>query len=34
MVYDRARDKTGLYGGIGGLGDTWEWDGQRWRQVS
>jgi hypothetical protein len=34
MVYDRARDRTVLYGGIGGPGDTWEWDGQRWRQMS
>jgi hypothetical protein len=33
MVYDRARDRTVLYGGIGGPGDTWEWDGQRWRQA-
>jgi hypothetical protein len=21
-------------GGIGGRTDTWEWDGQRWRQVA
>ena len=34
MVYDRARDRTVLYGGIGGRTDTWEWDGQRWRQVA
>ena len=33
MVYDRARDRTVLYGGIGGPSDTWEWDGQRWRQM-
>jgi hypothetical protein len=33
MVYDRARGKTVLYGGIGGTADTWEWDGQRWLQV-
>ncbi len=31
MVYDRARARTVLYGGIGGPSDTWEWDGQRWR---
>jgi hypothetical protein len=31
MVYDRARERTILYGGIGGPGDTWEWDGRRWR---
>jgi hypothetical protein len=34
MVYDRARDKTVLYGGIGGASDTWEWDGQQWRQAT
>jgi hypothetical protein len=34
MVYDRARDRTVLYGGIGGPSDTWEWDGQRWRQIT
>ena len=33
MVYDRARQKTVLYGGIAGSGDTWEWDGQQWRQI-
>ena len=33
MVYDRARDRTVLYGGIGGPADTWEWDGQRWREI-
>jgi hypothetical protein len=33
MVYDRARDRTVLYGGIGGPNDTWEWDGRRWRQI-
>ena len=33
MVYDRARDRTVLYGGIGGPSDTWEWDGQRWRRI-
>lgn len=33
MVYDRSRDKTVLYGGIGGSSDTWEWDGQRWREI-
>jgi len=27
MVYDRARDRTVLYGGIRGPSDTWEWDG-------
>ena len=32
MVYDRARGGTVLYGGIVGPGDTWEWDGQRWRR--
>ena len=34
MVYDRARARTILYGGIQGSNDdTWEWDGQRWRQI-
>jgi hypothetical protein len=31
MVYDSTRDRTVLYGGLGGPADTWEWDGQRWR---
>jgi hypothetical protein len=30
MVYDAARDRTVLVGGIGGSADTWEWDGTRW----
>jgi hypothetical protein len=34
MVYDRARARTVLYGGIGGARDTWEWDGRRWRQAA
>ena len=34
MVYDRARDRTVLIGGIGGPSDTWEWDGRAWRQKS
>ena len=33
MVYDRARQRTVLYGGIGAEPDTWEWDGRRWRRV-
>jgi hypothetical protein len=33
MVYDRARGRTILHGGIGGSSDTWEWDGVHWRQV-
>jgi hypothetical protein len=33
MVYEKARDRTVLYGGIGGLSDTWEWDGRRWRLI-
>jgi hypothetical protein len=34
MVYDRARDRTVLYGGLdGSRADTWEWDGQRWREI-
>jgi hypothetical protein len=34
MVYDRARDRTVLYGGIGGRTDTWEWDGRSWRAAA
>lgn len=41
MAYDAARGKTVLYGGAtysrskGGqnFDDTWEWDGQQWRQI-
>ena len=33
MVYDKARGRTVLYGGIGNASDTWEWDGERWRLV-
>ena len=33
MVYDRARRKTVLHGGIGGSADTWEWDGRRWERI-
>ena len=35
MVYDRARQRVVLFGGIGSLAqrfaDTWEWDGANWR---
>ena len=34
MVYDRARGRTVLYGGIAGANDTWEWDGKQWQQVT
>lgn len=41
MVYDRERRRLVLFGGyrvVAGkqvrLGDTWEWDGKRWQQVS
>ncbi len=34
MVYDAARSRTILHGGIGGASDTWEWDGVRWRQIA
>ncbi|MGE0128996.1 MAG: kelch repeat-containing protein [Blastocatellales bacterium] len=37
MVYDSARGKVVLFGGADAervCGDTWEWDGRRWRQVS
>jgi hypothetical protein len=30
MVYDVARERTVLVGGLGGPTDTWEWDGARW----
>jgi hypothetical protein len=33
MVYDRARERTLLYGGSGNPGDTWEWDGRAWRRI-
>jgi len=34
MVYDRARRRTVLYGGLGrGSGGTWEWDGRRWTEI-
>jgi hypothetical protein len=33
MVYDKARDRTVLYGGLGNPAETWEWDGRRWRQA-
>jgi hypothetical protein len=40
--YDPRRRRTVLFGGriespngrVGRLGDTWEWDGKRWRRVS
>jgi hypothetical protein len=41
MAYDPIRKKTVLFGGVGSaaskqfqFGDTWEWDGQYWTQVS
>jgi hypothetical protein len=34
MVYDAARDRTVLVGGLGGHDDTWEWDGQRWHRLA
>jgi hypothetical protein len=33
MVYDRARRRTVLDGGIGDTSDTWEWDGRRWARI-
>ena len=34
MVYDRARGKTVLYGGLQGSADnTWEWDGRQWQEI-
>src|SRR5687768_16925533 len=39
FVYDSARKKFLLFGGIGGRGepskgDTWEWDGAKWTQLA
>ncbi len=37
MAYDPVRGRVVLFGGVIGatpLGDTWEWDGSRWRQVN
>jgi hypothetical protein len=37
MAYDAARHLTVLYGGYGGvgeLGDTWEWNGSQWTNPS
>jgi hypothetical protein len=36
MAYHRKRKRV-LFGGLAArraLGDTWEWDGKNWRQVS
>lgn len=36
MAYDSARDRVVLFGGENGfrlVGETWEWNGQSWRQV-
>ena len=34
MVYDRARGRTVLYGGLqGSSDDTWEWDGREWKEI-
>ncbi|HWO87772.1 MAG TPA: kelch repeat-containing protein, partial [Gemmatimonadales bacterium] len=35
MVYDAARQRVVLFGGQwdSTFGDTWEWDGTRWRQI-
>jgi hypothetical protein len=38
MAYDSARQRVVLFGGynnnVGRFGDTWEWDGETWTQVS
>ncbi len=36
MAYDDARNRVVLFGGNGDrrLGDTWEWDGQSWHEVT
>jgi hypothetical protein len=39
MAYDAARQRVVLFGGgrnarpFGSLGDTWEWDGERWHEA-
>lgn len=37
MVYDAARGRVVLYGGVGEneqpVGEIWEWDGKQWKQV-
>lgn len=34
MVYDQARGRTVLYGGLqGSADDTWEWNGRQWREI-
>jgi hypothetical protein len=37
MVYDRARERVVLYGGLDEAGDvledTWEWDGEAWTEI-
>lgn len=37
MVYDSRRQRIVLFGGAAGstvLGDTWEWDGERWTRMA
>ena len=36
MVYDRARQRTILFGGFDGAyrGDTWAWDGIAWAELA
>jgi hypothetical protein len=36
MTYDAARGRVVLFGGFDGsrLGDTWEWDGTTWSEIS
>ncbi len=37
MAYDKARDRTVLFGGRPGwpnnAHDTWEWDGKEWKEI-
>lgn len=34
MIYDRARARTVLFGGLqDSRGDTWEWDGRSWSEI-
>jgi len=34
MAYDAAHQRVVLFGGLGGSGDTWVWDGTTWTQLT
>ncbi len=34
MTYDAVRERVILFGGSRGADELWEWDGQRWKQVT